>query len=109
MVMSDDWGGKFLPLVKHDLGTGDIRQHVKVVSITQLDDDEIADYDEDSENDMEFEDLLQLGDGPVQYLVSVLFSGEGPYDYVVWGPADEAEMQDYAFELMVKEAEINRT
>lgn len=86
------WRGTFEPpLTKHRYHPNErhpehLPDHIRIMEVIQLDDDEIKAYDEDFQSEYSYEMLTQLGDGPIQYLVSVGFEpvGEKLYDYVIW-------------------------
>lgn len=88
------WRGAFLnPIMKHRDYCGDITNHFVVKSITQLDDDEIAEYEEDMETDLLVEELEQVGDGGIPWLVTIGFIDDTSQDYyfVVWSDSGEDE------------------
>lgn len=87
---SDFWRGVFTPMQKHrhhpkTKHPDHLIDHILVDGMTMLDDDEIEAYDEDIENDYGYDQLTQLGSGPVPYIVRIRFIGDeqDKYDYVL--------------------------
>lgn len=90
------WDGSFTPLRKHRDGCGKIENHIRVVSKTLLDDDEMAVLNEEVENDEDAlpEDMVVLGEGDLAYSVMMGWVGDstGEYEYVIRAdeePSDE--------------------
>lgn len=78
-----DWKGVFVPLdmQKHRLGTGDIENHLEIVSVEEIDRDDAP------------SDIKELGSGEVAYLVTVGFidSNEEAYQYVMFSDEEPSE------------------
>lgn len=108
MNSNDFWAGAFVkhryhPKTKHP---EHLPNHVQIVSMTLLDDEERVDYDEDIENDLQLDMLTELGDGEAQYLVAVHFAGDEPdmkYDYIVNAPIKSSAAARAAMELICED------
>lgn len=95
-LKSSDWGGVFHnPIIKHRDYCGDITNHFDIKSATMLDDDEIEEHDEDIESDLLVEELDQIGDGSIAWLVTIGFVDDdsGEYEFVVWADTKD-EVKD---------------
>ena len=89
---SSDWGGAFRnPIMKHRDYCGDITNHFDIKSATMLDNDEIEEHDEDIESDLLIDELDQIGDGSIAWLVTIGFIEDDSreYEFVVY--ADERD------------------
>lgn len=96
-LTSSEWQGAFLPFRKHRLGTGDISNHLAVVSIILLSDLDEEEYEGDPENEYGIDELTELGDGPRAWLVKVGFLPgfeETAYQYVINLPAVDDEYRE---------------
>lgn len=92
---NDFWRGAFIKHQRHEKKKGEgshiheLPEHLYVKSVETLEEDEIEAYDEDIENEYGYDQLVQLGDGPVSYLVKMAFVGgedTDTYDFVMWLP-----------------------
>lgn len=79
------WNGLFSPMVKHHLGTGDIRNHIAVDSVELIDAEPERPYS-----------LEALGTGQYMFLVSVSFiDGDGEeYEFVYEDETPQPNTQD---------------
>lgn len=89
-LTTSKWGGMLTPgLLKHKVHRKQkhpehMINHIIIDSITMLTDDEIQAYDEDFESDLDYDQLLELGDGGISWLVTMHWDGEiQTYDYVL--------------------------
>ena len=107
---SNDWGGLFLhPMMKHyrhkkekdERHPHELPEHITINSVTQLTDDEVEEHDEDIESDFPIDELEQLGDGAIPWLVTMSFIGyKTPYEFVV--NSDEEPTHDELKQMLAR-------
>lgn len=109
-LTSSEWQGAFLPFNKHyrhrkapgERHPEELPEHIDILSVTMLDDDEIDEDELDLELDVPLDELVQLGTGPIPYLVIMQFKGDSPervYAFIV--NADGTPQSDYALRRLV--------
>jgi hypothetical protein len=76
------WKGSFAPVAKHRLYTGDVANHLQIVSVEKVDAE--ADLSDRIDQEIDPEDLEELGEGTYTYLVKVAWvNGGQAYSFIV--------------------------
>jgi hypothetical protein len=93
--MEDIWKGAFAPVQKHYAGTGNVRNHFKILYLVRAEEagDYLGIYTDDefeSKGEMTLDDLHRLGEGRYEWLVGVGFEGKDNTAYN-WVIARESE------------------
>ena len=96
-----DWGGAFMhPIMKHyrhkkergERHPDELPEHINIVSVTLLTDDEIDEHDADPDSDFDIEELSVLGEGNLPWLVTMSFVADGsPYEFLVYSDEEPSE------------------